>query len=149
MHKILLIISSIMIDKSENIHANFRFIEPVEVAFEKHSVFVKSFSFTFPVKVKWYSHIATINASLGIYDYIRGRIRMAPGQSQYMINNLNIYDGIPIDFIPDQKEFGLGLQPGEVDINLMLLEGLDVCSEDQIPSLNPLITPEDLDLKIT
>lgn len=148
MQRISMIASTNRIGSADLI-AKYRFIEPVEISYGKHKGLIKSFGFTFPLDIKWFSHIVTIDASLGIYDYIRGRIQIGPGEAQYIIKNLDIDNGDPIDFVPEQGELGMGLLPNEVEIDLISLEGLNpLLPKDQIPLLDTLIIPEDLDLKI-
>jgi len=147
MQRISIIVSANRIGSADLI-AKYRFIEPVEISYGKHKAFIKSFSFAFPLEIKWFSHIITIDASLGIYDYIRGRIKMAPGENKYIIKNLDMDKGNPIDFVPERDELGIGLVSGEMDYDILMVEGLTISKQDKIPLLDDLIIPEDLDLKI-
>ena len=82
-----------------------------------------------------------------MYDYIRGKFP-APGQAQYTINGVDIYDGKPIDFIPEREYLGAGLLPGEFELTMMLVEGLTMANPEMVPDLDAFVVPEDLDLKI-
>lgn len=148
MNRIGAIIAANKIIGTANIRAEHRFITPVQFIFQQEPVPIIGLDLRFSVDVNWFSHLVTLDASLGIYDYMRGRVRLAPGQSQYMIKNLDIHDGSPIDFLPEERDLFIGLQPGEIDVDLMLVENLMMYPQDQTPALDAFIVPEDLELKI-
>ncbi len=50
---------------------------------------------------------------------------------------------------PAVRDIGVGLRPGEVDVSLMKIEGLDIPKGTQVPKLEELMRPEDLSLMIT
>ncbi len=132
-----------------NLLATHRFNAPVEFHFGEQPALIHGLDIRFPVETKWFSQTVTIDASLGMYDYIRGKVRLAPGESKYTINGVDIYDGKPLDFIPRGDELGAGLLPGEVGINLMLVDGLQMADAASVPALDPFIAPEDLEWKLS
>ena len=77
--------------------ARHSFVSPVEFEFSGQAALISGIDLRFSPETKWFSHIVTIDATLGIYDYIRGRVRLAPGEdnNSYMIHGVNIYDGTP------------------------------------------------------
>jgi len=133
---------------SVDLLVSYRFISPVEMEFAGVSALIAGLDVHFSIQTKWFSQIVTIDASLGMYDYIRGKVRLAPGQAQYTINGVDIYDGKPIDFIPEREYLGAGLLPGEFELTMMLVEGLTIANPEMVPYLDAFVVPEDLDLKI-
>jgi hypothetical protein len=96
-----------------------------------------------------------LDATAAIYDYLRGRLKLAPGVQQYVIEGVNFDTAKPIDAPPHaETSVGVGLQPGEIDVRLIMLHG--VVSPDPPKGLEKgyselaaLIRPEDLSLAIT
>lgn len=135
--------------KSETFRATHDFKLPVEIEFHGTRHLISGIDFNFHVETEWLSQVLTIDASLGMYDYVRGRIRLAhhaPGGVSYIIKDYNPYEGTQIDFIPDKKELGVSLLPGEVDFDFMVIE-MDIPENEETPKLDELIVPEDLNLK--
>jgi len=96
------------------------------------------------------SYFETVNkldAALGIYDYLSKKVRLTKGSNQYIIKGLDFDKGEPIDSPPEKNELGVGLQCWTPRIDLVMAQNLnlDVCKE--IPNLDDLIVPDDLDLK--
>ena len=44
----------------------------------------------------WFAQQVTLDASQGFYDWLRHRIRLAPGPSQFLISGVDIYAGTQI-----------------------------------------------------
>jgi hypothetical protein len=147
MKRILLIAGANPIN-SANLLGTFQFTSPIEMEFAGVPAHIAGLDIRFPVQTKWFSQVVTIDASLGIYDYIRGKVQLAPGQTKYIINGVDIHGGEPIDFTPKLDELGAGLLPGGIRVDLMLTEGLEMVKEELIPNLDAFVVPEDLKLKI-
>lgn len=139
----------------ERILATFDFKKPTVFKAEGRRVTLKRVSVAFRPKVQWLSQIVRLNATAAIYDYIRGRLRLAPGAQQYVIEGVNFDTAKPIDAPPHaEANVGVGLQAGEIDVRLIMLQG--VASPDppkglekEFSKLEALIRPEDLSLAIT
>ncbi len=91
-------------------------------------------------------------ASLAMFDYLRQRVRFPSGQNQYLLENVNFDTGTPLTSAPEIENIGENLLAGEVDIGLVFMEGEGVGiimdTETEMPNLEEIIIPEDLNLKI-
>lgn len=132
---------------SANLLDSCHFKVPITMDFLGIPTLIEGIDIYFSVKTKWMSQIVIIDASLGMYDYIRGKIRLVPGHS-YIIRDVNFDTGIPIEFIPQRDELGAGLLPGEIKVDLMFVEGLNMVAPEMIPDVDEFIVPEDLELKL-
>lgn len=140
---------------TEWITATFEFKKPTVFKAEGRKVTLKSISVVFRPQIQWLSQTVRLDATAAIYDYIRGRLRLAPGTQQYVIEGVNFDGAKPIDAPPDAvRNVGIGLHPGEVDVRLIMLQG--VVSPDppkglekEFLELEALVRPEDLLLEIT
>ena len=95
------------------------------------------------------TQIVTLDAKNGIYDYVRGRVRLTDGPNSYVIAGVNFDTAKPMASAPEVSGIGVGLHPGEVSVMLMMLEPFDIPKETQVPKLEELVRPEDLSLTIT
>jgi hypothetical protein len=114
-----------------------------------HKVNLKVLYIHFHPKVQWLSQVVTLDANNGIYDYVRGRVRLAGGSNSYVISGVNFETATKLSAAPDTRSFGVGLAPGEVDIALLMFEKVDMPEGIEIPKLDELVRPDDLSLKIT
>jgi|GEM_PF-3685978 len=99
----------------------------------------------------WYKHKAVIDATSGLYDWVRQRILAASDVASERIlrlRELNLGGGTWIDR-PPLHVMGGGppLQPGEFDLRLILLRMPGAMGP--VPPLNALLNPADVDLTIT
>jgi len=141
---------------SANFLLKYNFKIPTEFQFKNQSFPIHSITTRFSVNTEWYSQIVTIDAGLGIYDYLRGRLKLPPNFRTYQLKDLKfenhsiIDGGKPIDFIPDKEQLGLGpLQPYEESIGLMEVKGLNMVELSLVPNIDDLIVPEDLNFDLT
>ena len=148
MHKVLLIVAGNPLAGHNNLVTTFRLLTPTEMLFGTNPGTVTQIDVRFPVETRWFSQIVTLDASLGMYDYVRGRVRLASGERQYTIKGVDIHDGTPIDFVPDRSELGAGLLPGELDLDLMLVNGIAIPDKEAIPDLDRLMHPDDLQWRL-
>ncbi len=88
---------------AKTINAFYKFKEPVTFDFGTVSLLVSAYELSLQVKTVWMSQIITVDASVGIYDFIQHRTIMPPGQQQYILNGVDFDKGKPIDFIPVEK----------------------------------------------
>jgi len=148
MNRIALIVAGTPLGGYNDLIATHRFLETIELDFAGIPGVATRMDARFPVDTGWLSQVVTLDASLGMYDYIRGRVRMAPGERHYTMNGVDIHNGKPIEFMPDRAEMGAGLLPGEIDIDLMLVNGLTMAPKEAIPPLDQLIDPADMEWKL-
>lgn len=119
------------------------FVTPAPLQLAENTVTVTSLSVTFTPSVQWLSQTARIDAARGIFDYVRGRARIAPGDNRYQVQ-VDFESATPVP-PPDPEQYrpGIGLQEGEIDGAFVLFEGLpDIMGQAR---LDPLVRPEDLD----
>lgn len=134
--------------KAETFYSTNNFKSPTKINFGGIAYEINGIDFNFHVETQWFSDLHAIDASLGIYDFIRNKVRIGgPGPVQYSVKDVNPHElGTPIDFVPDEPDLGSGLVSGEVQMRIALYEA-DIPDENQIPRLDELIVPEDLEWK--
>jgi len=130
-----------------NFNAKYNFKTPTKLDFGGTSAEINGLNFSFPIEVQWFSQVVTIDASLGLYDYIRGRVRLVPGEAKYIMKGVNIKGGTALDFVPDVGDLGSGLLKGEVDFRFMQCSGIRMVKPETVPNLDEIIMTEDLNLK--
>lgn len=107
-------------------------------------VAVTAISFHLTISGGWFAQQITIDATAGFYDWLRRRVRLAPGPGQLHLQGVDLHKGTPITAPPDSElQYMKDLRHGEVTTALMELEGLEVL--EPIPDLDPLIEPDDLE----
>lgn len=99
---------------AKKINAFYRFKEPVTFEFGTVSLLVKAYEFSVQAKTAWMSQIITVDASVGIYDFIQHRTIMPPGEQQFKMHGVDMDMWKPIDFIPIEK-------PLETNVNRISL----------------------------
>lgn len=140
---------------SKRVTATFNLKAESELEIRDEIVHVEKIEISFTPITQWYSQIVQLDAALGLYDYLRERVRLTPGESRYVIKGVNFDAGTPIESPPEIEQ---GKSPlsvdldvsGGFDVDLLMIEGLGLSRDDltRIPQLEDLIIPEDLDLKI-
>jgi len=131
------------------ISADHRLRIPTKLLFGDQEVIVEQINLLFDQETNWFSQVVTLDASLGMYDYIRGRVQMGSGKTRYVMKGVDIYNGDPIDFIPEKEDLSVGLLPGELHIDLLLVEGLEMPKDpSDTPDISNLVIEEDLDWRI-
>jgi hypothetical protein len=97
--------------------------------------------FEFSITGAWYKHHATIDASSGYYDWLRKRVRTAPGHAQVQIAMPDIHAGSRVSVPPRHVLCPEKLLPGEwhsyfLKLHAPLPNGLS-------PNLDDYLSPED------
>jgi hypothetical protein len=146
-NRIIAIISTNPMESADLVDS-IRFVSKTRFTYPGGFLQISGFDIRFSFETQWYSHNATIDASLGMYDYIRGSVLLAPGQSDYIINGIDIHGGNLIDFIPQKDHLSAGLMPGKIQVDFILFKGLDHVPHKFVPSIDSLAFPDDLDLRI-
>lgn len=144
------ITSVIMSNPTGNVNLvdSITFKNQAELKFGSKYSRVSGMDIRFGIETQWFSQIVIIDALMGIYDYLHGRIKLTPGDNQYIVKGVDAYGGKPINFIPGHDLFASGLQKGEIKINICLIEGLGMDNDPFPPDFNELINPEDLNLTL-
>jgi len=124
--------------------ASHQFRRPVEFEIPSGPVVVENLGFQLRITGAWFEQQITIDATHGLYDWIRHRVRLAPGPGQLFLNGVNLDAGQQVDRPPERELAQRDLRRGEVNIALMMLSGLDV--REPSPNLGAQIEPDDLDV---
>lgn len=102
---------------AEQIKAFYKFKEPVFFDFASVNLLVYAYEISLQVKNTWMSQVISIDANVGIYDFIHHKTIMPPGQQQYKLNGVDFDKWKPIDFIPIEKP--LELNENRISLSLM------------------------------
>ncbi len=123
--------------------ARYPFTQPLEFALPSGAVAVSQLTFRMTITGGWFAHQVTLDATHGIYDWLRHRIRLAPGPSQFFIQGVDVNAGTPIEQPPTRElEQFLKITPGEVTIGLLLISGLE--PREPVPDIDKYVRPDDL-----
>jgi hypothetical protein len=83
-----------------------------------------------------------------MYDYLRQRVRL-PGENKYLLHDVNFDTGTLLESAPEIENVGENRLAGEIDLNMVLMEGVDAAiMETPVPTLEEIIVPEDLNMKV-
>lgn len=129
--------------------ARFALKRPTEFLVQGHQVTLQALSIQFHPHVQWLSQIVTLDAKMGIYDYLHGRVQFAGGPNSYTISGINFDTAKPLSSAPDIPNIGVGLHPGEFRVDLIMVEGVNFPKATVVAKLDELVKPEDLSLTIT
>jgi len=125
--------------------ATHELIDPVMLHLPSGSVVVDQIDYHVRISGGWFVQQVTLDASAGLYDWIRHRVRLAPGPSQLHINNVDIAAGEPVE-VPPEYVLTSDTMTGETHLSLMQIDG--ILPREPVPDLNPLIQPDDLDFSL-
>jgi hypothetical protein len=128
--------------------ATFNLKQPTEFDIRQSRVKLQKFSVRFQPHIQWLSQTVRLDAATGIYDYLRGKVRFAPGANSYTIQGIDFDRATPLSSPPDANDLAFGLVPGEVDVRLVMFEGLLDGMEQYNRKLDELFRPEDLTTQI-
>ncbi len=124
-----------------------RLKEPVRFDVPSGSVIVIQIDVTVRISGGWYAHRVTLDAKAGIYDWLRRRVRLAPGTNQLFIKDIDILNGGEAIARPPDPDLGFSdnFAPGEVAVWPMSVSGLD--SSEPVPPIDDLVVHEDMALE--
>jgi hypothetical protein len=139
-----------------NIRATFSLKEPTDFDIKGRAVKLTGFSMDLQPRVKWLSQTIQLDATSSIYDYVRRRPRFgSSGTHSLTLKGIDYDKAKPLSSPPQITDLGLGLfplgeklAPGEIDVSLVRLKGLDLTDKIKIAKLDDLVRPEDLDMRI-
>jgi hypothetical protein len=105
--------------------ATFNLKTPTEFDLEDKRIKLRSFSISFHPHVKWFSQTVQLDATTGVYDYFRGKVRLpTEGVNAYVVQGINSEKAIPLSSPPETADFFGGLIPGEVDVEFIMFDNL-------------------------
>jgi hypothetical protein len=92
----------------------------------------------------WYKQDVTLDATAGVYDWLRKTVRIAPGPNQFSIKDVDVHTGALVSSPPQSElDHMKDLEPGEVVTKLLLVSGLE--PREPVPDISKYIAPDDLD----
>lgn len=128
---------------SERTTATYSLKQPFEFEYKGTDIILEKLVICFTPRAKWFSLIVEIDAGLGTYDYLRGKVRFTPGPNSYTMG-VDLDKGKPLSSAP---ELPGGLLPGEVELQVATFRVREGFNFDAVPPLDELIIPADLDLR--
>ena len=128
----------------ERLRASFQFRETLTFSCGEESLVLKAVEVGFVHRTEWLSQTVRLDASLGMYDYLRGRVRLASGENQYVIEEIDWETAEPCDPPDVSMPLSTGLLPGELDIALVMVDGMDIADGLARPDLERHVVPDDL-----
>lgn len=140
-----MLVASLNPELSQEVTLAFNLKTPTEFEIKGRPVLVNSLSITFHPKTQWFAQTVQLDATNGIYDYLRGRVRLADGASSYIIGGYDFDLATPLSTPPSLNDLYFGLFPGELDVFSTQFETLSVPDPIEIPKLDDIVRPEDLE----
>jgi hypothetical protein len=127
-----------------NFRATHALRAPIRLGLASGSVMATRIDFNLTISGGWFAQEVRLSATAGVYDWLRRRVRLAPGPSQFHIKNVDFEKGDPIDR-PPESELNVSneMRRGDVWANLLVIGGLDV--REPVPPIDEFVVPEDLD----
>ncbi len=94
---------AVLCPNAQTINAFYKFKEPITFDFGTVGLLVNAYEIVLQIKTVWMSQIVSLDASVGIYDFIQHKTIMPPGPQQYKMKGVDFARWKPIDFIPVEK----------------------------------------------
>jgi len=123
----------------------FRFKEPLKVALRSGTANLKAIRLQFEISGNWIAQRVEIDATSGLYDWIRRTIRLGPGPATVKYKDVKFgVGGVPIKCPPDFDVSKLR-KPAEGEVSMWILDlgGLDIPKD--VPQLDKFVMDEDLE----
>jgi hypothetical protein len=124
---------------------SFRFERPPILTLPFCEAPLKSIRTKFEIKGCWIAKKVNIDATTGLYDWIRRTIRIGPGAGRIVFKGVPIGSGgSPIERPPDFQIYDpRQLQDGEISFWVLELSGFD--RPNDVPNLDQFVVAEDLE----
>ena len=129
---------------SDQMRATFKLLAPCQFDVRGDVVELHTIEATFQPQTRCFSQVVTLDAKMAMYDYLRGRMKFAPGENTYTINGLDFDKGTPVDCVEDLFKFQ-PVMPGEMDFQFTMLEQVPPLYDDSVADLDHLVCPADLE----
>jgi Restriction endonuclease len=93
----------------------------------------------------WFAQTVRLDATAAIYDWLRRRLRVAPGGGQVQVVGVDFFGG---DWIPLPKDLDWNekFQPHEFELKFVVLK--NILEMEDPPQLDSYVAPEDLSLTV-
>jgi len=129
----------------------FRFKQPLQVRSKARKFLLSAVEGNMAVTNSWYSMDVKLDAKSAIYNYLSGQINLTPGKNNFQIHGLGIAgkEGKLEEELPQDSELGVTFNENKSRIAVMMIEGLNFKSDDEIPNLNSLVVDEDMSLEFS
>lgn len=123
--------------------AEYPLSQPLTFHLPKQPVIVTELVSHLTITGGWFSQQVTLDATKGLYDWLRHRVRLASGPGEFLIQGVDIYSGSPVPQPPSRELNHTNIIPGEIVMRLLLVSGLE--PHDPVPDLDRYIRDSDLD----
>lgn len=133
-----------MASQSGNVTAKYKFKQPITLRIRDVVLPAIGCDLTVSWTLQWCSQTVQIDASTGMYDYLRRRVVLGAGVRQYHLKNVDFDKWMPVDFIPEHLLDSGQLRPNEASIALAIIDGLDGVDNAHPPPLNEWIESEEV-----
>lgn len=130
--------------------ANYHLLKREEFGIGARRITATDLEFTWRISGGWFEQLVTIDATHGLFDWLRHSVRLGPGPRQLVLKDVAPGGGIPIPQPPERELRALDdreYEGGQVHIAIALVEGVGDGSE-RIPDLSSHIEPTDLNNRI-
>lgn len=131
---------------SGSVTASHTLLEPLTFTWSNGSATATNLTFSFTLSGGWFAHRAEIDSTTGIYDWLRRRVRMAPGGGQLEYRGINFDAGVPIERPAEREFLRERFLHGEAEMKLLMLEGFD--RREPVPDFDRYVDSKDLELFI-
>jgi hypothetical protein len=143
-HRVLLFVSHNPIVRGLH-YLRFLFKHPVELTFPGGQALAECIQLEIAISGTWVSQRLEIDASSGLYDWIRQTVRKGPGAVHIVFKDLKFGEGgnvirCPPDF--DRFDFRK-VRPGETMVRFFEFHRFE--NPKDVPPLDGFVAPEDLD----
>ncbi len=130
--------------RSSDVIVKYKFRTPLQFHIRDVGLPVIGGDLKMSYTVQWCSQLVYVDASAGMYDYLRRRVILGEGIRQYHIKQVDFDRWSPIDFVPEHLLEGDLLEPGEARVSMALVMGLDTVEDAPAPDLDSLIESEEV-----
>lgn len=125
----------------------FRFKHPIDFTLPSGQALTNNIGVQFEISGQWIAQSIEIDATCGLYDWMRQTIRMIPGPAKITYKEVKFGEGgTPIAFPPnfDPDAPTKALADNEVSLSIVDIGGLD--TPEDIPQMDDFVMDEDLAL---
>jgi len=103
--------------------------------------------FTFKISGRWLSHPVQFESTNAIYDWLRRRLRVAPGGGHVSLGMINYKECKEIDRPPDREFVRERFLQGDIEMRVVVFD-LGFGGRKPVPQFEPFVAPADLSLSI-
>lgn len=89
---------------STQVRLTFGLMQPHDVEIKGQHAPVTAIEISFTPETRWFSQVVRLDAKVGLYDYLRGNLRLAGNENRYDIHGVDFDKGTPLDSAPAADE---------------------------------------------